>query len=634
MRKDVFGHEIVQPGTMLLLPGDTKLYGRKSTKNDRSQRSLGDQREAAFETAEEYNIAVTDEDWYEEEAGHGGDEWWEGGGESGLEGDLMEPARTRPMFTRLMRGVQAGTVKCIIVWSLDRLWRSAEICSKAINIMGKRGCLLMDRNGFVDISSPEGRESVLINAVNAQSQREHTAANCGRGVTKQRAKGKMVGNCNSLGFRSAGPKSGEVRHIPEEHEMVRRIFRMFYAGEDARGPLTPDQIRLQLKGEGFVWTPDLHDKRAVKRSPETREQIYDQQIRRMLQDIRYIGKQRHDGKEWDCPAFLFNGEPIVPLELFTRVQEKIGQQSTGSKSSRNKYALTGRMRCGLCGQALTVQTTQRRGLVDGSDGLRRYWMPREGRGYTWCDHTLPNIRLDVLDVYIDKTLAPLMLAEIQERGLDDEALMLAQEQAALQRELCEAERHYREELPKYHRRKIDPELLESIQEDAKNEIARLRGELRLVMLKSTKMRDIVPALQDITTVPDSVRRDALRAVIRWIAVLPSDGLVAMKGRRNSRPKGDLGTLVVLTAWGTYHTVQLFRDPSGERSANATQMRPAAVSEAVGGVADFPDPKSFHDGLERSWKNKKYEWSARDVTPGYTPAFPTREAEFDAGDDAV
>ena len=627
MRKDGFGREIVQPGMALLLPGDTKLYGRKSTKNDRSQRSLADQREACFETAEEHNIAVTDEDWFEEAAGHGGDEWWEGGGESGLEGDIFEPARTRPVFTRLMRGVQAGTVKCVIVWSLDRLWRSAEICSKAINIMGKKGCLLMDRNGYVDIASPEGRESVLINAVNAQSQREHTAANCGRGVTKQRAKGKMVGNCNSLGFRSAGPKSGQVRHIPEEHEMVRRIFRMFYAGEDDRGPLTLDQIRNQLRGEGYIWTPDLHDKRSVKRTAETRDQIYDQQIRRMLQDIRYIGRQRHEGREWDCPAFLYEGEPIVPLELFVRVQEKIKQQATGSRASINEYALSGRMRCGLCGQALTVQTTQRRGLVDGSDGIRRYWMRREGRCYTWCRHRLPNVRLDLLDAYINAELAPLLLAEIHERGLDDQALMLAQEQAALQRELCEAERHYKDELPKYHRRKIDPDLLVFMQEDAKAEIARLRGELRLVMLRSTKMRDIVPALQDITMVPEATRRDAIRAVIRWIAVLPNGDSQEAGKKRNARPKEDLGSLVVLTAWGTHHTVRLYRG-ADDGSANATKLRPATVAESVGGVADFPDPKSFYDGLERSWKNDKYEWSARDVTPGYTPSFPAREAEFE------
>ncbi len=633
MRKDVFGRETVLSSGTMLLPGDSKLYGRKSTKNDRSQKSLDDQREACFETAAEFGISVTEEDWMEEEAGHGGDEFWAGGGGSGLEGDLQEPARTRPVFTRLMRGVQAGTIKCVIVWSLDRLWRSAEIASQAITIMGKKGCLLMDRNGFVDIASPEGRESVLINAVNAQSQREHAAVNSGRGVSRSRAKGKMVGNCNSLGFRSAGPKSGAVRHLPEEHEVVRRIFRLFYSGEDEKGPLTPDQIRRLLKSEGFVWTPDLHDKRSVKRTAQTRDQIYDQQIRRMLQDVRYVGKQRHDGQEWDCSAFLYEGEPIVSLELFTRVQEKIKAQSTGSKSTRNKYALNGRMRCGICGQALTVQTTQARGLLDGSDGIRRYWMRREGRGYTWCNHRLSNIRLDILDAYIDETLAPLLLAEIHERGLDDQALMLAQEQSALQRELCEAERHYRDELPKYHRSNIDPDLLVSMQEDAKNEIARLRGELRLVMLRSTKMRDIVPALQDIKTVSEAVRRDAIRAVVRWIAVLPSEDF-DVRDRRNVRPKDDLGDLVVLTAWGTYHTVHLFRSTDGDRHSNATQLRPAKVSEMVGGVADFPAPKCFHDGLERSWKNNKYEWSPRDVTPGYTPAFPAREAEFDALGDAV
>jgi len=121
MRKDMFGREVGSSPAALLMPGDSKLYGRKSTKNDRSQKSLDDQREACFETASEFNIDVTEEDWMEEESGHGGDEFWQGGGGSGLEGELIETARTRPVFTLLMRGVQAGTVKNVIVWSLDRL---------------------------------------------------------------------------------------------------------------------------------------------------------------------------------------------------------------------------------------------------------------------------------------------------------------------------------------------------------------------------------------------------------------------------------------------------------------------------------------------------------------------------------
>ena len=633
MRKDVFGRDIIPSSARMLLPGDTKLYGRKSTKNDRAQKSLDDQRESCFEFAAENDIPVTEEDWMEEEAGHGGDEWWEGGGGSGLEGDRMEAARTRPVFTQLMRSVQAGTVKCVIVWSLDRLWRSAEICSKAINIMGRKGSLLMDKNGYVDISSPEGRESVLINAVNAQSQREHCAVNCRRGVTKSRSKGKMIGNANSLGFRAAGSKTGQVRHIPEEHEVVRRIFRLFYSGEDERGPLSSGEIAEQFMAEGYVWCPDMHARRSVKRTAETQGIIYDGNIRRVLKDIRYIGKQRHEKSDWDCPTFLCEGEPIVPLELFTRVQEKITQQAVGSRSSVNEYPLSGRVRCGICGHPLAVQMTQAHGLVDGSDGRRRYWMRRKVRGHNWCKHTLPTVRLDLLDAYIDQELAPLLLAEIRERGLDDQALMLAQEQAQLQRELCEAERHYREELPKYYRRKIDPELLEAMQEDAKSEIARLRGELRLVMLKSTKMRDIVPALEDIGTVPASTRRDAIRAVVRWIAVLPSQEPLIKDGRRNTRPKDNLGSLVFLTAWGTYITVRLFRGVNGQHS-NSTCLRAVAVDETVGGVADFPDPAAFYHGLERSWKTNRYEWSARDVTPGYLPSFPAREAEFDVMGDAV
>ena len=602
------------------------MYGRKSTANDRSARSLLDQKEVCFEIAEEFGIPVSSESWMEEEAGHGGDEWWASGGFSGLIGDNSNTGRIRPVFTDLMQSVVNGTTKLIITYSIDRLWRSAEIGAKAIDLMRLHNCRLMDHTGFVDIFSASGRERTLISSVHAQMMREYTKIACERGVSKSKSRGLIIGNCNSLSFRSLGPHTGKVRFVPEEIEIANRIFRLYYSGENGEGPLSPDQIAWRLMDEGYIWTPDLHNKRSVKRTDATKHQIYDNQIRRVLSDVRLVGKQMYKGQEYDCPNFLHNGEPIVPYEMFDRVQEKLKQQSRGSHASVNTYALSSRVRCGICGAALTSQTQ----VVDkaGTKTKRLYWMRRNGRASSACPHVLPTIRHDVLDDFIDTTLSKLLVKEIRDRGLDNPVALAEQQLSKLQRELSDAERHYREELPKYHRRGIDPDLLLAMQNDAKSEIERLRGAVRKLMAGNVKTINAAHDLENIANASPAIRRDALRAVIRWIAVLPSKDRVARSGRNAQKPADNMGSLVVLTSFNTYLTIRIIRSRELGSHANNTKLRLATLEESVGGVADFPDPKSFYDGIQWAFDHNVFDYDAESVTPGYSPYSPAKIAEFD------
>lgn len=627
--RDGYGREKHPCSLGLLLQGDTRMYGRKSTKNETSAKSLADQCEVCFEAAQDLGIPVSDADWCEEEAGHGGDEPWSGFGGSGLLGDDYPIGRTRPVLTQIMLSILAGTCKVLICYSLDRLFRSARLTSLAIEIMARKGCLLVDRNGLVDISTVNGCEKVLINAVNAETQRNHCRDASLRGVTKSRSKGKLVGPCNSLGFRSAGVKSGQVLFIHEEIAMVNRIFRLFYFGENGSGPRSIDEICRLLMDSEYIWTADLHPKRAIQRTEQTRTRIYDKQVRTVLTDVRYICKQKNAKQVWNCSAFEYNGGPIVPLELFYRVREKLAEQAHGSRSSINTYALKSRVRCGTCAQTLTAQKTWVKD-ADGTPFYRIYWMARAGRGQHWCHHQVRSIRHDILDEFIDDRLAPLLLAEMRDRGLDDQSAIIEQEQARLKRELAEAENHYRVELPKYHRTKIDPEILEGMQEDAKKEIERLRGELRLVMLRVAKLNDVAPVLQDIRSAPPAARRDAIRATIRWVAVISSEqGL--REAKKPPKRNGDyLGSLVFCTAWGTYLTARMTRASERPGHRNTTVLSLATAGQSIGGVVAFPDPEQFYQGLEQSYIGRTYEFNPKDVVPGYTPNAAPKIATFDVG----
>ncbi len=612
------------------LPGQVALYGRKSTKSDKSARSLSDQKDCCFELAEEYGIHVTQDCWFEEKAGHGGDEWWSGYVGSGLLGDSTGMGRTRPEFTKIMQGVISQEIRLVVCYSLDRLWRSTEIASKAIDIMRAQNCLLMDRNGSVDIQSPEGRERVLINAVNAQSQREHAAVSSGRGIKRCIMKRKLVGNCNGLGFRSAGVKSCEIRHVPEEHEVVRRIFQMYVYGDSAEeGPLSIEQIAWRLMDEEYLWTPDLHHKRSRVRTERTKNIVYDNQLRRILKDVRFIGKQRYGGKIFECDAFLYEGNTIVPLDLFMRVQEKLQQTKRTSSRSVNTYALSGRIRCGVCATAFISQRTNQV-TCDPKKVQRNYWYIRKQRIGNGCPHQLPHLRKDVIDNYLDDVYAPLLLASVQESGLADEIADSERRQAQLHRELCEAERHYRDELPKYHRAKIDPDLLFRIQEDAKAEIERVRTELKQVAVRAAEIGETLPLIKDLKSLPEATRRDAIRRIIRWIAVLPSSERIETRWSDSVPPSDHIADLVILSCFGTYHSVRVYRDKleDGSKHGNCILLRPALPFEVIGGVAEFPDPKSFYDGLQYSWERNYYDWSASEVAPGYTPGAPPKIASFE------
>ncbi len=279
------------------MPDQVISYERKSNKRkDGTTKSIEDQRTANRETAEEHGFTLLEENQLSEEPGHGGDEWWLGGGGTGLAGDDRTGVHFRPVLTQVMEGVEAGCIKCIFCWSTDRLWRDVAICKMMINCLGKHGCALYDRNGYINILTPEGRANVLQGAIAAQTYREQCAVNSPRGCRSTRNKGKTVVTGNVLGFRHVS--KGKVVVVSEEITLVRRIFEMYVGG------MSLTDICRRLMAEGIVLAPDLYPLHSIKRNEHTYDIIYTKQIKTVLTDCRYQGRQPHEGQEWECKDFL------------------------------------------------------------------------------------------------------------------------------------------------------------------------------------------------------------------------------------------------------------------------------------------------------------------------------------------
>ena len=168
---------------------------------------------------------------------------------------------------------------------------------------------------------------------------------------------------------------------------------------------------------------------------------------------------------------------------------------------------------------------------------------------------------------------------------------------------------------------FDVETLKATAKRVRSEVEKLRADLRATLVKPKNWTaETLDRLRELSSLPEATRRDGIRSVIRWIAVLPSEEAVLTEKGRMTKPANNMGTFVFLTAWGTYHSARLYRqaESGGYGEKNRLLIRPATLGEEVGGVADFPNPDEFFGGLERSWKGRAYEFNPRDVAPGYTP----------------
>ena len=643
------------PDPRHLLPGQTKISARKSTANEktRAEKSLNDQRAYCEATCRQHNLRFSEDDWMPEPPGYSGALWWEGGGTNGLE-QLDHNRKTRPVLTKIMRGIVAGEIRCLVIYSLDRLWRDVSICREILNVLFKFDCLLYDVNGPVNIWTYEGRNAILQNAIASQAVSEAARVNSPRGVQQNIKEGKLVVSPNVQGFRTAGPKTGEVRHFDCEQEIVNRIYQMADRGA------SPEDICCTLMAEGISLYQGTggRNPHGHKRDDANLFRIYNDQILSILRDCRYVGRQQHipshvrdearasgikldpRDHQYPCPAFLRpDATTVVPIELWERVQAKLDLRRRTSNRAVNYRPLASLVRCGVEGEALNAQENK---MKDGSKvgfWIMRHTKIRSKGGGCACTHLIPNVREDTLDAYIADALCPLLVAEINERHDSTEVDHEAARQIAIERDLDRATRWHREGLIQYAKSgQISPMLLAGMEADALADIERLRRELAALRVEENILPTLLPTLADLQSASEGAVRDAIRQCLCWIAVFSTPS------KREPKPSYRIdnsattytttyaprivGKFVFLTAWGTYHTAVLYRERNGDRSGYPPfLLRPAKPEEMIGGVADFPDPDGFIAGLKRAWAGRVYGWSPDKIAPGYVSRQEMPIAEF-------
>ncbi|MBB1482350.1 recombinase family protein [Tessaracoccus sp. MC1865] len=308
--------------------------------------------------------------------------------------------KNRPGYNALVNAYDAEQFDTLVCWDLDRLTRQPRQLEDWIDRAESRGLVLVTANGEADLGTDGGRMYARIKAAVARAEIERKGARQSR-AQRQRAE---------LGRPPAGVRlTGYTRHgeiVPEEAELVRRIFDRFTAGDTLQG------IARGLAAEGHT------ARRGGRWSPSS--------VSSILKNARYAGRSIISGEvvgEANWPA-------IVPAEQFDAVQVKLSdpRRKSNHGDTARKFIGSGVYWC-TCG--LRIRT---------SGGMK------SSHRYT-CRHacyyrTGVDVDAYVLAVVRERLSRPDLMELLSRPGDAEKLAALAARRTALQARLVTIEADY------------------------------------------------------------------------------------------------------------------------------------------------------------------------------------------------
>lgn len=278
----------------------------------------------------------------------------------------------RPEFNRMIEDCRRGKIKRIICKSISRFARNTVDTLNYIRELKELGVGIFFENENVFTLDSGGEILITVMAALAEQESRSISKNVKWAYEKKFRNGEVVFNYQLfLGYTKN--EDGEYVIVPEEAEIVRRIFREYLTGK------TPSQIAKTLTEEG-VMTPSSKPK--VLKHPSKRKtpvsnkppHWYSSTIQNILCNEKYTGnaivgktfkpdvlstkRQVNEGQQYR--GYVEHSHPaIIDMETFELVQAEIkrrgelrsfGEYNKGRYSS--KYPLSKKLICGECGMPL------------------------------------------------------------------------------------------------------------------------------------------------------------------------------------------------------------------------------------------------------------------------------------------
>ena len=283
------------------------------------------------------------------------------------DGKSATNTKKRDDFNAMIKDALDGKIDMILTKSVSRFARNTVDSLLTIRkLKEKNVAVVFEKEG---VNTLDGTGEILITILSSLAQEEsrNISENTRWGVVRRFENGKMIVNHNKfMGYIKN--ENGDLVIVPEEAEIVRLIFRLYLEGYSAK------KISQYLEENGI--------KTAIGQ-----DKWYDSVIFKMLRNEKYMGDallQKTYTVDFMTKKKVINKgivpqyyaeddhEPIIPKELFYRVQEELARRASMNKSAvtrkknqkskfSSEYALTGLLLCGDCGQEYRRVTWSRNG---------------------------------------------------------------------------------------------------------------------------------------------------------------------------------------------------------------------------------------------------------------------------------
>jgi DNA invertase Pin-like site-specific DNA recombinase len=276
---------------------------------------------------------------------------WELAGIFADEGITGTNTKKREEFNRMIEECMQGKIDMIITKSISRFARNTLDCLKYIRQLKDKNIPVYFEKENINTMDSKGEILLTIMASLAQQESQSLSQNAKLDIQYRYRQGKIHINHNRfLGYTK--DKDGNLVIVPEEAEIVKRIYREYLEGSSmlqiARG-LEADGI---LTGAG---NPRWHTS-TINKILRNEKYIGDALLQKTY-TVDFLSKKRVKNNGIVPQYYVENShEPIIPRELFMQVQEEMVRRANlrGGKGGKkrvysSKYALSSIVYCGQCG---------------------------------------------------------------------------------------------------------------------------------------------------------------------------------------------------------------------------------------------------------------------------------------------
>jgi len=276
---------------------------------------------------------------------------WDYAGIYADEGISGTNTKKRVEFNRMIEDCMVGKIDMVITKSISRFARNTLDTLQYVRQLKEKNIAIFFEKENVNTLDSKGEFLITLLGSLAQEESSNISQITRMGIAYRFQEGKVIVNHNRfLGYTK--DENGELVIVPEEAEVIRRIYREFMEGK------SPYKIATNLQRDEII-------------TGSGGSRWYDSTVNKILKNEKYMGeallqktftvdfltKKRVKNNGQAAQYYVEDSHPpIVSKEEFAAVQAEFerranmrGYSKTGKSKFTSDYAFSGKLFCGNCG---------------------------------------------------------------------------------------------------------------------------------------------------------------------------------------------------------------------------------------------------------------------------------------------